>query len=219
MAINTYLKLQSDVLDTLNRTDLVATVTAYSPGSIEGAVQRGIRRAELRMQREIVFRELQTSSTFSIVASSASYSLPADYANLVFAYINSNPIQELQNKTISQLYTDSPSGAVATPDSLAIYGTTFVVRPIPDATYSLVFNYNKAIPDLETNSNNTILTNYYDVYLYASLLELTAHLSEDERIAVWKGFYDEARRIINQETTAAWTGSLMRANVSLNFVV
>ena len=220
MAIDTYAKLQSEILDTLNRTDLVATITTYSPGSVEGAVQRGIRRGELRMQRELVFRELQESSSFSITSSVASYTLPTDFGSFNFAYILGGTVAVLQSKMIATLYSDDTSTGVGRPDSICIYGSNFILRPYPDGSYEMPFYYNKKIAALtDTNTSNIILTNYPDMYLYSALLELTAHLSEDERIVVWKGYYDEGKRVINQETTTAWTGSLGRANINLSLVV
>ena len=214
MAINTYAALQSDILDTLNRTDLVADVTAYSPGSIEGAVKRAIRRGELRMQRELMVRELQESSTVSYVASSAIYSLPNDFAAFNYVFLSTDPISPLAIKSLAQLYDDEPSQTVGEPNALAVYGTTYRLRPTPDGSYTGNLFYNRKIDALsDSNTGNDILDNYYDVYLYASLLECAPHLKEDERIQVWKGFYDEARRTINQDSTLIWTGTL-QSNVN-----
>ena len=76
MAVDTYAKLQSEILDTLNRTDLSAEVTEYSPGTIEGAVTRAISKAERRIVRRLRTREFETATSVSTVAGAETVALP-----------------------------------------------------------------------------------------------------------------------------------------------
>lgn len=68
MAIDTYAKLQTEILDTLDRPDLVAEVTEYTPAAIEGAVTRSIAKAERRIVRRLRTREFETSTSIATVA-------------------------------------------------------------------------------------------------------------------------------------------------------
>jgi len=53
--------------------------------------------------------------------------------------------------------------------------------------------YFQKIPALtSTNTTNWLLDKYPDIYLYGTLCTAQAYLRDDERLAVWKGAWDEA---------------------------
>jgi len=49
-------------------------------------------------------------------------------------------------------------------------------------------------------TTNQILQAYPELYLYASLIEAEPYLIDDQRLAVWKGLYDEALNRVNLES-------------------
>lgn len=76
----------------------------------------------------------------------------------------------------------------------------WLIGPTPDANYPIEILYYE-IPALLSDTNQTNwLTEYApQLILYGALLEATPFLKNDERIAVWQGFYDRSLSAINKE--------------------
>lgn len=221
MAIDTYAKLQSAISDELNRNDLLAAVTTYSSGTIDGAVKRSIENCEYRIQRTLRIRQMETSTSITTVGGTSSYALPSDFLSARLAYISADPVVVLQQTTLENLFSQYPSAATSQPAQIAVAGANLLMRPVPDSAYTIpFFYYAKPAPLTDTNSTNTILAVAPDLYLYGSCLEATRFLGEDARIQVWKGFYDEAVRLITEDSNAAkWSGVLVQAALPVTVVV
>ena len=52
--------------------------------------------------------------------------------------------------------------------------------------------YKTLTPLSESNTTNSILTNYPELYLYGALAESSPFLMQDERLNTWAGLYKEA---------------------------
>lgn len=221
MAIDTYAKLQSEILDTLDRTDLVAQVTEYTPGTIEGAVQRGISKSERRIIRRLRTREFETSTTFATTGSLETISIPSDFIMAKSMVLQTNPNVVLAQKDMSQLIGDNPSSSVGQPNSYATFGTSFYFRPIPTTSQDIKLFYYAAPTALsDANTSNTLLTKYPDLLLYGALIEVTAHIQDDARIQLWKGAFDEAiKDITDDNTTNRWSGAPIRSSIDVRSIV
>ena len=221
MTISTYAQLQSECLDTLNRTDLVATVSEYTPGAIEGAVQRGISKAERRIVRRLRTREFETSTTISTVGAVETITIPTDFIMAKSLVLQTNPAVVLAQKDMTQLVTDYPATSTGQPNSFSAFGTSFYLRPIPASAQDIKLFYFAAPTALsDSNTSNTLLTKYPDLLLYGALIELTAHVENDDRIQVWKGAFDEAiKDITNDNTTNRWSGAPLRSSIDVRNVV
>jgi hypothetical protein len=221
MAIDTYAKLQSEISDVINRADLLADVTKYSTGTIEGAIKRAIRKCELRAQRTLRIRFMESSTTLTFASGTGSYALPSDFLSTRLVYISRDPVQVLQQTSLETLFTDYPGAANSIPEKIAVSGTSLYVRPTPDATYSVPMFYYQEIPALsDTNTSNWLLVRAPDLYLYGACIELMPHIMDDQRIQVWKGAYDEAIRLLNEDDDAAkWNGVLVQSSLPVQIVV
>lgn len=221
MAIDTYAKLQSEILDTLNRTDLVADVTEYTPGTIEGAVQRAISKAERRIVRRLRTREFETSSAITTTASVETIALPSDFVMAKALVLQTNPNVTLISKDLVQLINDYPSTASGYPSAFATYGTNFHLRPIPASVQTLrLYYYAAPAPLSDSNTTNIILQKYPDLLLYGALIEVTAHVEDDERISLWKGAFDEAiKDITNDNALNRWSGAPIRGQQDLRVII
>lgn len=221
MAIDSFAKLQSELLDTLNRTDLVADVTDYTPGTIEGSVIRGISKAERRIVRRLRTREFETSTSFSLIAATETVSIPSDFTMAKTFILTSSPQTVLQQKDLTQLISDQPDATPGKPLAFASYGTLFYFRRIPDSAYGAKLYYYLQPPPLSAaNTSNTLLTKYPDLLLYGALIELTAHVEDDERIQLWKGAFDEAvKDITNDNTLNRWSGVPITAAINAKLVI
>ena len=79
----------------------------------------------------------------------------------------------------------------------------WLIAPTPDADYPFEVVYYQ-IPQLldETVQSNWLTEYAPELLLYASLLEATPFLKNDDRIPVWQSMYDRAASMINGEDLA-----------------
>ncbi len=79
----------------------------------------------------------------------------------------------------------------------------WLIAPTPDADYPVEISYYELPPllDEETQSNWTTEI-VPQLLLYATLLEATPYLKNDERIPVWQSMYDRAAAMVNGEDIA-----------------
>ena len=72
--------------------------------------------------------------------------------------------------------------------------------PTPDLAYPFEAIYYELPPLLSTTNQTNWLTEYApQMLLYATLLEATPFLKNDERIQIWQGMYADSKNAINQE--------------------
>lgn len=213
--IDSYAKLQTEIADTIDRTDLSADTSIDSP------IKRAIRKCEIRTQRTLRVRQFETSTSIPFTSGTSTYALPADFASMRLLYLNQNPIVVLEQTTLEDLYTEYPDTATAQPQKFAITGSNFVARPVPDSNYAIGITYYQTITPLsDTNTSNTLLTLAPDLYLYGSCMELMPYLGDDERIQTWLQAYNEAVRLITEDDdTAKWNGVLMQSALPVQIVV
>jgi hypothetical protein len=76
----------------------------------------------------------------------------------------------------------------------------WIVAPTPDAAYPFEVLVYQLLPLLDDANQTNWLTEYApQVLLYATLLEATPFLKNDERIQVWQQMYDRAAQSLNGE--------------------
>ena len=81
---------------------------------------------------------------------------------------------------------------------ITLIGERLYFGPTPDSNYSIEWAYYAKPTALsDDNTSNAILINHPDLYLYASLLESSPFLMQDERLGVWAELYREAVRVAN----------------------
>ena len=76
----------------------------------------------------------------------------------------------------------------------------WIVAPTPDQAYPFEVLIYQLLPLLDESNQTNWLTEYApQVLLYASLLEATPFLKNDERIPVWQQMYDRSAQALNGE--------------------
>lgn len=221
MAIDTYGKLQSSISDILNREDLIADVTKYSGGTIEGIVKRAIRRTELRVQRDLRVRQMEASSAITFTSGTTIYALPSDFMSARLLYITGSPRYVITQTTLDGIYAEFAGAANQRPIKFAVSGNNLHAQPTPDSTYSALLYYYQEIPPLtDSNTSNWLLADCPDIYEYGSLIECTTYLRDDSRLQVWTQLYNEAVRLLNgDDSTARFTGVLQQPALPIQVVV
>jgi hypothetical protein len=76
----------------------------------------------------------------------------------------------------------------------------WIIAPTPDQAYPFEVLVYQLLPLLDETNQTNWLTDYApQVLLYASLLEATPFLKNDERIPVWQQMYDRSAQALNGE--------------------
>ena len=83
--------------------------------------------------------------------------------------------------TESTITTDASSksaSATGKPLAYTLKGNSIHFMPTPDSSYSCIVSH-YTTPDLATDTTNTLLTNYPDLYLFASIVEALEYIEQD----------------------------------------
>ena len=198
MAITTYSNLKTTISSYLNREDLTAYLGDF------------ITLAESRLNRELRVREMVNIDTSTnTVAGTQSYDLPTGYIEATTVIFQSNPFTTLRFMANSDFYNKyNSSQSSGTPQYFTVVGTKILLGVQPDSATTLQINYYKKLTALsDSNATNDILTNYPELYLYASLAESSPFLMQDERLQVWAGLYKEALSLSNLASSKGSTTS------------
>jgi|HubBroStandDraft_3_1064219.scaffolds.fasta_scaffold184765_1 hypothetical protein len=94
-------------------------------------------------------------------------------------------------------------GVAAPPKFYADYNyQNFIFAPTPDAAYPAEIVYYEQPALLDATNQTNFITQYLpNLLLYASLLECTPFLKKDDRIPVWKDYYDRFAGVYNQQSS------------------
>lgn len=198
MAIDSYDKLQAHIADRINRDDLSAAVTAFSPAALDSEIQRAIELAEERVSHDILSRGgikyMETVKDDTDTGGGVeTVSLPTDFSGLRSLAITTNPLVILTAyPDPNALFKAFPGQDTGQPRAYSIVGNrTAYLRPIPDAAYDLRIIYYATLPALSaSNTSNWLLENAVGVYEGAALVEICMQL-ESDRLQFWEGFYKQ----------------------------
>ena len=171
-------------------------------------IPRLITLAERRLARDMKLQGFQNQVSTILQPGVAVYAKPDRWRDTVSINIGiASGVGQFARK---QLYLRSyeacrqfyPNESLTgTPEYFADYDYTYwLVCPTPDGNYPMEVLYYELPPLLTENRQTNWLTRYApNALLYATLLETAPFLKNDERIAVWQGFYDHAVQALNQE--------------------
>ena len=183
MALTTYALLKTTIANYLNRTDLTSYLGDF------------ITLTESRLNRELRVREMvNTDTSTTTVAGTQSYSLPSGFLEASAVIYQSNPYRTLRFMANGDFYRQyNITQTSGLPTFFTIVGEKILLGVAPDSAETLQIDFYKTLTPLsESNTTNTILTNYPELYLYGALAESSPFLMQDERLNTWAGLYKEA---------------------------
>lgn len=183
MALTTYALLKTTIANYLNRTDLTSYLGDF------------ITLTESRLNRELRVREMVNIDTSTTtVAGTQSYSLPSGFLEASAVIYQSNPYRTLRFMANGDFYRQyNVTQTSGLPTFFTIVGEKILLGVAPDSAETLQIDFYKTLTPLsESNTTNTILTNYPELYLYGALAESSPFLMQDERLNTWAGLYKEA---------------------------
>ena len=197
----TFTTLQEDVRRYLER-----GATYASDPVVYEQIPRLINLAERRISRELKIQGFINVVTGTLVVGQSVYSKPDRWRDTVSINIgtgaNSNSRSVLYARAYEYLLSYWPDRSQT--DEPLFYAdydySHWLLAPTPDAEYPFEILYYELPPLLDDAVQTNWLTEYApQLLLYATLLEATPFLKNDERINVWQTMYDRAAAMLNGE--------------------
>lgn len=184
-----------------NYTSLAAALPAWldvGTADVSSVIADLIDNGEKRIFREVRVPEMEASLSSAI--SSGVISVPSDYVELKFAYVDGTPTQYLQMVSPSYIYERYPTrGAEGMPIVMARDGSNFIFGPYPDSNYTIKGTYYKRLAAISATSTPALVTANSDLYLYACLVESEPILGRDRRMPLWESKYRMVKELVNGE--------------------
>lgn len=201
MAITTYSELQTAVANWLNKSNLTSRIPEF------------IALAEGRLNRRLRSKEMESvSSGLTLTSGTDTYSLPANALTISKFVVTTGGVDyQLDQMSKTLLIRKFPYNTPTIPSAFAMDGNQLIVRATPDGDYDYELSYYTAIPDLETNSTNWLLSRYPDVYLAGACLEGAHYVRNMRDVAYWESRFNQGiEEIKNLDKRDRWGGGSLR---------
>jgi hypothetical protein len=201
---------------------LTATLQQYlerqDPRFLEN-IPTFILLGQRRVTRDLKILQIKVFRTGSLTADTASMPKPGDWLNNSYFSIGTGDGQttsvQLEQRSYNYCKYFWPDATqVGQPKYYASdheFGD-FYFFPTPDQNYPFELGYFGTPPFLdETTGTNALTATIPEALEYATLLETASFLKDDERIAVWTGYYNTAREnITNEDIQRIYDGFVQR---------
>lgn len=195
--ITSYSELQTAVANWLHDDALTTIIPDF------------ITLGEKRIERE--YRARENEEALNVTISAGVATIPADYVELKYAYIELNPIHVLERTTARKIHEQFPSrSASGIPRLIASDNGNFIFGAYPAGDYTVKGTYYKRLVGVATTWN-AIATANPDLYLFAALAEAADYVGDDIQLAKWNAKYQKVLDGINaQEQAEKGSGSPLR---------
>lgn len=190
----TYSSLLVDVRRYLER-----GFTQESDQIVYDQLPRLITLGERRIARELKIEGFIRAVQTPLQAGLAVYLKPDRWRDTVSMTINNVPIFARAYEYLRNYWPDESQ--TGTPEFYADYDYQhWLLAPTPDAADTLEILYYEQPQFLGEDFQTNWLTEYApDLLLYATLLEATPFLKNDERVQMWQAMYDRAAQALSGE--------------------
>lgn len=188
-------------------TTALASWLDVNSSDISAVVSDLVTMGENRIFRELRTKDMEASLNATI--SSGVISVPSDFVELKYAYVDGSPTQYLQSRPSAWIYERYPirSGS-GVPAFIARDGSNFIFGPYPDGTYTVKGTYYKRLSAIQSSAS-ALVTSYPDLYLMACLAESEPLIGRDKRLPIWESKYRMIRdSIMAEETNSRFGGPL-----------
>lgn len=205
MATNTtFDSLKTDVRRYLER-----GATLASDAVVFEQIPRLINQAERRIAQELKVQGFINPAVSVLADGTSVYAKPDRWRETISMNFgtgaNSNVRKPIFARSYEYCRSYWPDSSVTgEPEFYADYDYNhWLIVPTPDSAYPWEVLYWQLLPLLDETNQSNWLTEYAPVtLLYATLLEATPFLKNDERIPVWQGLYDRSAATLNGQDLA-----------------
>ena len=173
--------------------------TQESDQIVYDQLPRLITMGERRIARELKIEGFIRAVTTPLAVGVSVYMKPDRWRDTVSMTVDGTPICARSYEYIRNYWPDPAQ--TGTPAYYADYDYQhWIIAPTPETTQTLEILFYEQVRFLGDDFQTNWLTEYApDVLLYATLLEATPFLKNDERVQVWQGIYDRAAQALNGE--------------------
>ena len=173
--------------------------TAESDPIVYEQLPRLITLAERRIARDLKILGFVRAVTTPLQVGVATYRKPDRWRDTISMTVNGQPIFARSYEYCRNYWPDEVG--TDTPEFYADYDYQhWLLVPTPDAADTLEILYYEQPQFLGDDNQENWLTNYApDALTYATLLEATPFLKNDERIGTWQAMYDRAAQGLGGE--------------------
>jgi hypothetical protein len=174
MALDTYNNLVKEIVDFSHREDLAGKIASF------------INLSETTMYaNDVELLAVRSMETITTALTTGEFlALPADYESFRgIRLITPNNVGKLNYQAPQQMFNDAVPDR---PSFFTIVGNQIQFNCVPDAEYTVQFQYfKKATPLSPTNQTNDILTSYPNIYLFGSLAALFGYAQDTQQEALY----------------------------------
>ena len=198
MALTNYTGLKTSIADFLNRDDLTSVIPDF------------VALAEAQINRDVRHWRMEARTSGQQDPADEYMQIPADWVETIRLHLTGTgtSVVNLVSRDAMADKRAAQENAAGTPRMYTHANGQFQLFPTPDATTNFELLYYQKIPSLITNTDNWLLLEAPDVYLYGALLHSAPYLAEDARVAIWAQLYSAAIQRLNQTSEdAMFSGS------------
>tara|TARA_R100001463_G_scaffold23959_1_gene57215 strand:- start:60 stop:686 length:627 start_codon:yes stop_codon:yes gene_type:complete len=204
MALNTYTALKASIADFLNRDDLTSVIPDF------------IALAEAQINRDIRHWKMEARSSGQQSSGDEYMQIPADWVETIRLHLTGTgtSVVNLVSRDAMADKRQADEDASGTPRMYTHADGQFQLYPTPSTDTDFELLYYQKVPSLSSNSDNWLLLEAPDVYLYGALLHSAPYLAEDQRVAVWAQMYSASVARLNEASdNARYSGSGLKLKV------
>jgi len=205
MALSNYTELKASIADFLNRDDLTSVIPDF------------ITLAEAQINRDVRHWKMEVRSSGQQDAGDEYMQIPSNWVETIRLHLTGTgtSVVNLISRDAMADKRQANEDTSGTPIFYTHADSQFQLYPTPSAEtdFELLY-YAKTTALSSSNSDNWLLLEAPDVYLYGALLHSAPYLAEDQRVAVWAQMYSAAVARLNEASESAkFSGSGLKLKV------
>jgi len=204
MALSNYTELKASIADFLNRDDLTSVIPDF------------IALAESQINRDIRHWKMEARSSGQQSGGDEYMQIPSDWVETIRLHLTGTgtSVVNLVSRDTMADKRQANEDASGTPRMYTHADGQFQLYPTPSTDTDFELLYYQKLPSLSSNSDNWLLLEAPDVYLYGALLHSAPYLAEDQRVAVWAQMYSASVARLNEASdNARYSGSGLKLKV------
>jgi len=193
MALTNFTGLKASIADFLNRDDLTSVIPDF------------VALAEAQINRDVRHWKMEARSSGQQTNLDEYMQIPSDWVETIRLHLTGSgtTVVNLVSRDAMADKRSANENATGTPRMYTHADGQFQLYPTPSNDTDFELLYYQKIPSLISNTDNWLLLEAPDVYLYGALLHSAPYLAEDQRVAIWAQMYSAAVARLNESSDEA----------------